>query len=114
MSPSCQSWAIPSNDRSGLPSSRRYAAGAEPQPETAAKVHHETVNIARAADSADIWRLLWSYNEEQLKTASNQLIKYLDHDQLNVRVLAYANLVTITGMFGSYLPERPAAQRRPA
>jgi hypothetical protein len=80
-------------------------------PETAAKVH-QTVNLSRAADSGDIWRLLWSYNEEQLKSASNQLIKYLDHDQLDVRVLAYANLVTITGMFGSYLPERPAAQRK--
>jgi hypothetical protein len=80
-------------------------------PETAAKIH-QTVNLARAADAADIWRLLWSYNEEQLKSAASQLIKYLDHEQLDVRVLAYANLVTITGMFGSYLPERPAAQRK--
>src|SRR5204863_570365 len=33
-------------------------------PETATKIR-ETVNLARAADAADLYRLLWSYSEEQ-------------------------------------------------
>ena len=81
-------------------------------PETAAKIH-QTVNLVRAADANDLYRLLWSYSEEQLtKGGAAQLVKLLEHDQLDMRVLAYVNLVSITGQFGSYRPERPKAQMK--
>jgi len=83
-------------------------------PETAAKIH-QTVNLVRSADANDLYRLLWSYSDEQLTSGSAaQLVKLLEHDQLDVRVLAYVNLVSITGQFGSYRPERPKAQMKGA
>jgi hypothetical protein len=81
-------------------------------PETAAKVK-ETVNLLRAADAKDLWPLLWGFSEEQLAAgAAGQLVKYLEHEQLDVRVLAYNNLVTITGVWGSYLPQRSPVQMK--
>jgi hypothetical protein len=83
-------------------------------PQTAAKIH-QTVNLVRPADANDLYRLLWSYNDEQLSAGgSAQLVKLLEHDQLDMRVLAYVNLVSITGQFGSYRPERPKAQMKVA
>ncbi len=83
-------------------------------PQTAAKIH-QTVNLVRAADANDLYRLLWSYSDEQLAAGgAAQLVKLLEHDQLDMRVLAYVNLVSITGQFGSYRPERPKAQMKVA
>ena len=83
-------------------------------PETAAKVK-ETVNLLRSANATELYRLLWGYSEDQLtKGASGQLIKFLEHDQMDMRVLAYVNLVSITGVFGFYRPERAPVQMKTA
>src|SRR5262245_61743405 len=83
-------------------------------PETATKIH-QTINLVRSADANDLYRLLWSYSDDQLTSGSAaQLVKLLEHDQLDMRVLSYVNLVSITGQFGSYRPERPKAQMKVA
>ena len=83
-------------------------------PETAVKIR-ETLGLLRAADAKELYRLLWGYSDEQLARGdSAQLVKYLEHDQLDVRVLAYNNLVAITGVWGSYYPQRSPAQMKTA
>jgi hypothetical protein len=83
-------------------------------PEAAAKIH-QTINLVRSADANELYRLLWGYSDEQLTSGgAAQLVKLLEHDQLDIRVLAYVNLVSITGQFGSYRPERPKAQMKVA
>lgn len=81
-------------------------------PDTAAKVH-ETLNLLRAADAKDLYRLLWGYSEEQLeKGAAKQLVDFLKHEQTDVRVLAFVNLVSITGVQSLYQPQKPPAQMK--
>jgi hypothetical protein len=83
-------------------------------PETAAKVR-ETINLARSADAKDIYRLLWGFSEEQLAAgAAGQLVKFLESDQMDIRVLAHVNLVAVTGVPGFYRPERSPAQMKTA
>jgi hypothetical protein len=83
-------------------------------PETAAKVR-QTLGLLRSVDSKELYRLLWGYSEEQLaQGAAGQLVKLLEHDQMDMRVLAYSNLVSITGVWGFYRPERAPAQMKTA
>jgi hypothetical protein len=83
-------------------------------PETAAKVR-QTLSLLRSVDSKELYRLLWGYSEEQLaQGAASQLVKLLEHDQMDMRVLAYSNLVSITGVWGFYRPERAPAQMKTA
>ncbi len=83
-------------------------------PETAAKVR-QTLGLLRSVDSKELYRLLWGYSEEQLaQGAAGQLVKLLEHDQMDMRVLAYSNLVSITGVWGFYRPERSAVQNKTA
>jgi hypothetical protein len=83
-------------------------------PETAAKVR-QTLSLLRSVDGKEMYRLLWGYGEEQLaQGAAAQLVKSLEHEQMDLRVLAYNNLVAITGVFGTYRPERAPAAQKPA
>ena len=83
-------------------------------PATAAAVQ-AAVERLRAAEAKDVYRLLWAYSPEQLERGSaNHLVKLLEHDQMDMRVLAYENLVTITGAGELYRPERTPAQQRSA
>jgi hypothetical protein len=83
-------------------------------PETAAKVR-ETIFLTRAADAKDIYRLLWGFSEEQLAAgAAGQLVKFLESDQMDIRVLAQVNLLAITGVQGFYRAERSPAQMKTA
>ena len=83
-------------------------------PETAAKVR-QTLGLLRSVDSKELYRLLWGYSEEQLaQGAAGQLVKLLEHEQMDLRVLAFNNLVAITGVFGTYRPElRPRLRDQP-
>jgi hypothetical protein len=82
--------------------------------ETAGKIR-ETLSLLRAADAKDLYRMLWGYTEDQLKKESAaQLVKFLEHDQMDIRVLANANLVSITGAQGSFLPQKPPTQMKTA
>jgi hypothetical protein len=83
-------------------------------PEVASKLR-QTLNLVRAGDANDLYRMLWGYSEEQLpKGAAEQLVRYLESDQMDIRVLAYLNLTSITGASNFYRPERPPAQMKVA
>jgi hypothetical protein len=81
-------------------------------PETAAQVRAAAERL-RGSESKDIYRLLWGYSPEQLeKGAAAQLVRFLEHDQMDIRVLTFYNLGAITGAQEFYRPERPPAQMR--
>jgi len=83
-------------------------------PETAAKVR-QTLSLLRSVDGKEMYRLLWGYSEEQLaQGAVGTLVKLLEHEQMDVRVLAYSNLVSITGVWGFYRAERSPALNKTA
>ena len=55
--------------------------------------------------------MLWSYSQEQLDRGDDyKLVKLLEHDQLDIRVLTFWNLVSITGAQEYYRPEKPPQQ----
>jgi hypothetical protein len=63
----------------------------------------------------EIYRLLWGYSEPQLAMGgAAELVRLLESDQMDVRVLAHLNLVSITGAREFYRPERPPAQMKTA
>ena len=82
--------------------------------ETAAKLR-ETIGLLRPAYARDLYRLLWGYGEEQLERGgAAELVRLLEHEQMDVRVLAHLNLVSITGAREFYRPERPPVQMKTA
>jgi hypothetical protein len=79
-------------------------------PETATLVQ-ETIARLRSADAKEIYRLLWGFNQEQLDRGDDaKLVRLLESDQLDLRVLAFTNLVFITGAQEYYRPERSPQQ----
>ena len=81
-------------------------------PQAAADIK-ATLERLRGADAAELYRLLWGYSPEQLeKGAAAQLVKFLEHEQMDVRVLAFHNLVAITGAQEYYRPERLPSQMK--
>lgn len=70
---------------------------------------------ARQTDGTTLYELLWRYQTPEL-TAQDaaQLVQYLDHETLAVRVLAFANLKQITGRGFYYQPEDTPAKREPS
>jgi hypothetical protein len=79
-------------------------------PETAAKVY-ETLKLLRGTEADDLFRLLWGYSPEQLaRGGAAQLVRYLEHESMDVRVLAFLNLQAITGKTEFYRPDRPLNQ----
>lgn len=83
-------------------------------PETAAKVR-EIVTLLRPAEAKEIYRMLWGFSEEQVeKGGAADLVRLLEHEQMDIRVLAHLNLLTINGPWGFFRPERSPAQMRSA
>jgi hypothetical protein len=81
-------------------------------PETAAKVR-KALEAFSGADAADLYRLSWGYSVEQLRDgADKQLVEFLDHESLQIRVFAFENLQRITKKTLLYLPEVAATRRR--
>jgi len=61
----------------------------------------------------ELYRLTWGFNNEQLKEGgAARLVELLDHEEMDVRVLAFENLVQITGKTLLYRPEYNSAQRK--
>jgi hypothetical protein len=82
-------------------------------PATASQVY-KALERHRTAKGAELFRLLWGYSPDQLQAgAAAQLVKYLDHEDLDFRVLAFWNLQHITGSTLYYRPEFTAAKRTP-
>ncbi len=81
-------------------------------PEAAAKVR-KALEAFNGADAADLYRLSWGYSAEQLREGiDRQLVDFLDHDSLQIRVFAFENLQRITKKTLLYLPQAAATQRR--
>ena len=55
--------------------------------------------------------MLWGFSPEQLERGDDvKLVRLLESDQLDLRVLAFVNLVFITGAQEYYRPERSPQQ----
>ena len=64
-------------------------------------------------DGPHLWRLLWGYSATQLEEDRGaELVSYLEHDNIAVRVAAFENLLEITGVQLLYRPEKPAREQR--
>jgi hypothetical protein len=63
-----------------------------------------------------LYRLLWGISVDEAKTqqASLELVEWLRSDQVEIRELAFANLVRLTGRKFDYRPLASLAQREPA
>jgi hypothetical protein len=82
--------------------------------ETAARLR-ETISLLRPMQAKEIYRLLWGYSEAQLEMGgAAELVRLLESDQMDVRVLSHLNLVSITGAREFYRPERPPTQMKTA
>ncbi len=73
-------------------------------PETAGSVRKMLESFC-GADAANLYRLSWGYSPEQLQQgADRELVEFLDHDSLAVRVFAFENLQRITNKTLLYMP----------
>ncbi len=70
----------------------------------------------RDEDVLALYRLLWGVSETDAKTqqASFELVEWLRSGRVEIRELAFANLVRLTGRKYDYRPLSSAAQREPA
>ncbi|MCA9246558.1 MAG: hypothetical protein KDA42_05565 [Planctomycetales bacterium] len=82
-------------------------------PQVAAQVREALQHKRGTDDGEQLFRLLWSYSDEQLKAGSAaELVALLKHDQRDFRVLASWNLNTITGLGPEYRPEYSEARHQ--
>jgi hypothetical protein len=81
-------------------------------PAVAAKVR-ASFERQRGKDGADLYRMLWGYGKDDLAGgAAAKLVELLDSDNMDLRVLSFYNLRTITGATFNYRPEQSAASRQ--
>ena len=81
-------------------------------PETASLVR-EAFAAVRREDGPALFRMLWGYSADNLKAGeAARLVEYLEHEDLDFRVLSIWNLHAITGAVSSYRPEYPPARRQ--
>lgn len=64
--------------------------------------------------AAELFRMLWGYSDEDLKGGeAEKLVSYLDHAELEFRVLGSWNLRDVTGIGNVfYRPDSPPVQRK--
>jgi hypothetical protein len=80
-------------------------------PQTATLVR-EAFEHHRGPKGTELYRMIWGYSIEQLQAgAAAQLVKYLDSEDLDFRVLSFWNLSRITGATHYYRPEFTGARR---
>jgi hypothetical protein len=80
-------------------------------PVVAAKVR-SAFERQRGKDGGELYRMLWGYSKENLADgAAAKLVEYLDHDNMDFRVLAFHNLHQIAGATFNYRPEQTSASR---
>src|SRR4029077_3589185 len=67
----------------------------------------------RGKDGGELYRMLWGYSKENLADgAAAKLVEYLDHDNMDFRVLAFHNLHQVVGATFNYRPEQTAARNQ--
>ncbi len=82
-------------------------------PQTAAKVRQAFEKV-RGDKAADLYRMLWGYTEADLTQGGHakRLVGYLEHEDLDYRVLSSWGLQDVTGLTNSfYRPDAPAEGR---
>jgi hypothetical protein len=83
-------------------------------PEVSARLK-AALDRTRPDQAAELYRLLWGYSEDQLaKDEAATLVKLLESEHMDVRVLAIQNLVTITGAMEFYRAEKKPEDVRAA
>lgn len=82
-------------------------------PDSAAQVK-SSLDRLRPAHSAQLYRMLWGFNDSQLKSgAAVQLVNYLDdNDNLDVRIVAFCTLEKLAGKGLNYRPSDNAKARQ--
>ncbi len=86
----------------------REAVGRDP--ETAAAVHKSLEN-RYPKTATDMYRMLWGYTDKDLESGDDEkLVKFLENENLALRVLSIWNLKEITGKTLGYQPEQTAGQ----
>ncbi len=82
--------------------------------ETAVAVR-KTLESRYPQEAADMYRMLWGYSDKNLESGEDEkLVKFLDSDNLAIRVLSFWNLKDITGKSLGYPPEQTQARRQPS
>jgi len=86
------------------------AAGRSPQ---AAQRLLETLERLRGNDAFELYRMFWGYSDEGLQNngEAGELVGFLDHDELDYRVLSNWNLKRITGLGSQYRPDHSEQKR---
>jgi hypothetical protein len=83
-------------------------------PETASAIR-QSLDKQFGNDSDALYRMLWGYTDRDLERGEDaRLVKFLDHEGLVFRVLAFANLQEITHQGLYYRPEAAALKRQPS
>lgn len=81
-------------------------------PQDAAEIRKSLEDL-RKRQADDLLRMLRGYDAQQLaQGGAAQLVDFLEHDDLDVRVLAFENLRRITESTHNYRPEKPAEARK--
>ncbi len=81
-------------------------------PATAAAVREAFQKQRGDEAGKDLYRMFLGYTKDQLRAGeAARLVEYLDHDNLDFRVLAFTNLQQITGKSFLYQPDATAAAR---
>jgi len=86
------------------------AAARSPQ---AAQRLRETLQRLRGNDGFELYRMFWGYSDEGLQNNGEaaQLVNFLDHEELDYRVLSNWNLKRITGLGSQYRPDHSEQKR---
>ena len=83
-------------------------------PERAIRLRN-TIERLRPDQADELYRLLWGYSTDQLaKEGAATLVKQLESEHMDVRVLAIQNLMSITGAMEFYRPEKKPEESRAA
>ena len=73
----------------------------------------DSIERLKKRNSSDLFRMLRGYDAAQLEEGGGtQLVDFLEHEDLEMRVLAFENLRRITESTHNYRPEKSAEARR--
>jgi hypothetical protein len=85
-------------------------------PDHSEQLKVELNNRFREDVAEALHRLLWGYSEEQARNQidSEDLVRFLEHEEIAVRELAFFHINRLTGRRYDYRPNDPPAQREAA
>ena len=83
-------------------------------PQTARRVLETLQRLRGEEEGFELYRLLWGYSDNGLQNngEADQLVNFLDHEDLDFRVLSHWNLKKITGLGSTYRPEHTGTKRK--